>query len=185
MTNFRRFSDHLLHNKKHHQTIFSNIVDSKRHELGRNSDQERKAWNFNLQAISVYLMYLRWSLHIPAHQFRRRTACQSPFHLWNICSCSDMVKDYGTSPEVGFTEDYVPVASTSLNEMYDATLIAGDDLAYIDSNYSVNCFFHLDESETAHVLFFPPSPPFFFACFRFTFRPTASSTWASCVSNAC
>lgn len=54
----------------------------------------------------------------------------------------------GTSPEVGHTEAYVPVASTPMDDLYDAALISGDDRDVIGSGFSVNCTLYLGELDT-------------------------------------
>lgn len=64
----------------------------------------------------------------------------------HVFSCSDKVEACGTSPLVGYTEAHVPVASTPLDDMYDATLIAGDDQDAIGSDLSVDCTLFLGET---------------------------------------
>lgn len=58
-------------------------------------------------------------------------------------SCSEKVEACGDNPVAGYTEDYVPEASASLDAQYDAELVPGDDLEFIDSNFSVNCTLYL------------------------------------------
>lgn len=53
--------------------------------------------------------------------------------------CHNKVESCGDSPESGYTSDHVPIAVASLDEPYDTELLAGDDLEYIGSSYSVNC----------------------------------------------
>lgn len=57
-----------------------------------------------------------------------------------------MVEACGETPDVGYTNNHVPEPSIPLDEQYDATLIDGDDLDFIDSRSSVNCTLYLGES---------------------------------------
>lgn len=70
------------------------------------------------------------------------SSCSIPPHP---ISCSDQVEACGDDPDVGYTTNHVPEASTPLDEMFDATLINGDDTDLIDSNFSVNCTPYLGE----------------------------------------
>eukprot|EP00904_Undaria_pinnatifida_P008243 jgi/Undpi1/4549/HiC_scaffold_18.g07903.m1 len=49
-------------------------------------------------------------------------------------TCSEKVEPCGDSPENGYTADYVPTIARSLDDQYDANLIAGDDTDFIDSS---------------------------------------------------
>ena len=51
----------------------------------------------------------------------------------------------GDAAEIGYSEDHVPVASESLDEVYDAMLIEGDDVDLIDSRVTINCTLYLGE----------------------------------------
>ncbi|CAB1112599.1 unnamed protein product [Ectocarpus sp. CCAP 1310/34] len=63
-------------------------------------------------------------------------------------TCSDRLEACGVDADVGYTDDYVPVALESLDEFYDAELVLGDDLELIGSRTTVNCTLYLgSESE--------------------------------------
>ena len=47
--------------------------------------------------------------------------------------------------EAGYTEDYVPEAYPSLDEAYDAVLVAGNDSDYLVSDSNLNCSLYLGE----------------------------------------
>lgn len=54
-----------------------------------------------------------------------------------------------SSPENGYTADYVPTLTAPLDEQYDADLIAGEDTDFIGSkNASVECSLYMGESES-------------------------------------
>eukprot|EP00752_Nemacystus_decipiens_P007320 g6549.t3 len=58
-------------------------------------------------------------------------------------ACNDQVEPCGESAELGYSDEHVPEASTSLHDQYDAMLIEGEDVDYIESNFSVNCTLYL------------------------------------------
>lgn len=62
-----------------------------------------------------------------------------------------MVEACGDNPEDGYTDMYVPEASSSLDEQYETTLISGDDLDVIGSNFSIDCTLYLGECVTLSV----------------------------------
>lgn len=102
--------------------------------------------------------------------------------LFAIFSCNDKVEACSTAPEVGYTGAYVPMASTPLDDMYDATLISGDDRDVIGSDFSVDCTLYLGELETA--MYFPVFAPLpysiiFHPSFRFSMGSTVPSMWVS------
>ena len=55
----------------------------------------------------------------------------------------------GDSPVVGYTADYVPEPSVSLDAQYDAELIDGIDVDIIDSDFTVDCTLYLGERRSA------------------------------------
>lgn len=61
-------------------------------------------------------------------------------------SCNDQVEACGEGAEVGYSDGHVPEASTPLHDQYDAELIDGDDVGYIDSDVNVDCTLYLGES---------------------------------------
>lgn len=53
----------------------------------------------------------------------------------------------GDTPEEGYTADYVPAATTSLHDVYETDLIAGDDTSWINNITAVmQCSLYLGES---------------------------------------
>ena len=62
-----------------------------------------------------------------------------------MCRCSRKVDACGTSPERGYTDDYVPSRTTSLDEQYDTDLIKGNDTDFIDTMNSVDCSLFMGE----------------------------------------
>ena len=58
----------------------------------------------------------------------------------------------GDSPENGYTADYVPTIARSLDDQYDANLIAGDDTDFIDSRSSVDCSLYMGEFHSMPLL---------------------------------
>lgn len=51
----------------------------------------------------------------------------------------------GDNPEYGYTSAYAPEASSSLDEPYDATLITGDNVDLLDTDFSMDCSLYLGE----------------------------------------
>lgn len=55
----------------------------------------------------------------------------------------------GDSPEDGYTADYVPAVSTSLDVAYDTDLMTGTDTDFIDSNFTMDCGLYIGELSPA------------------------------------
>lgn len=77
-------------------------------------------------------------------------------------SCNDQVEACGEGAEVGYSDGHVPEASTPLHDQYDAELIDGDDVGYIDSDVNVDCTLYLGESvsRSPPVVEYVALPPF-------------------------
>lgn len=84
-----------------------------------------------------------------------------PPHRCYVFSCNDNIESCGTSPEVGYTAAHTPVVTETLDELYDADLISGDDVDIIGSDFSVNCTLYLGELRdgSSSTLIFPPTCP--------------------------
>ncbi|CAM9290040.1 unnamed protein product, partial [Ascophyllum nodosum] len=58
-------------------------------------------------------------------------------------TCNLRVSACDDDAEAGYTEDYVPEAYPSLDEAYDAVLVAGNDSDYLVSDSNLNCSLYL------------------------------------------
>ena len=61
------------------------------------------------------------------------------------CSCNRRVQACSDGAKIGYSGDHVPVISKSLADVYDATLIEGDDVDILGSKTTIDCRLYLGE----------------------------------------